>query len=109
MSEGRKNDTGKPAMSYIPPNAILEVGKAFLAGEQKYGAWNYMNGLAVTRCVSGALRHIFQFMSGENFDKETGVHHLACAASNIMMALETTTTNPDMDDRYSSSKKSVKK
>lgn len=99
-TQGTKFDSDKPAMGYIPPLALLEVGKAFGAGQKKYGAWNYMNGLSVTRCISGALRHVFQFMSGETHDSETGVHHLACAVANILMGLENTLRNAVNDDRF---------
>jgi hypothetical protein len=101
---GTKHDGDKPAMGYIPPLAILEVGKAFAAGAKKYGAWNYMNGLAATRCVAGALRHTFQFMSGEDYDKETGVHHLACAIANLSMALENVLRDSKNDDRFKGGK-----
>jgi len=104
--KGVKFDDKKPAMAYLPPLAMLEVGYPFLVGKNKYGAFNFMQGLSATRCVGGALRHIFQFMAGEDYDKESSemlgrpVHHLACAVANLLMALENVIRDKTQDDRY---------
>lgn len=88
---GSKFDSEKSPLAYIPPLAIVEVGFAYWAGSQKYGPFNYMNGLKVVRLASGALRHIFQFLAGEDFDGEIEqrfqrkVSHWACAVANLLM------------------------
>jgi hypothetical protein len=104
---GTKNDSGKPAMSMIPPHALLEIGKAFEVGSRKYGQFNYMKGLPVIRLTGASLRHMFQFLSGEDYDKEAlekygvQVHHLACVCTNAMMALEMILRGrTELDDRY---------
>lgn len=96
---GRKNDSEKPAVQYIPWVAMEAEGHAFAAGVKKYGEWNYTNGMAVTRPLAGAIRHIFQFLAGETYDKETGAHHLGCARANLAMALDILNRHPHFDDR----------
>lgn len=103
--KGVKFDDKKPAMGYLPPLALLEVGKAFSAGEKKYGPWQYANGLSIVRCISGALRHIFQFTSGETYDKETNTHHLACAVANLLIGLNGILVDNNLDNRFQSWKK----
>ena len=38
MSEFRKDDAGKVRVELVPPAALLEVGRAFTYGAEKYGA-----------------------------------------------------------------------
>ena len=98
--QGTKHDDDKPALAYLPPDALMEVGKAFTYGAKKYGAWNHAKGLSISRCVAGALRHTFQFMAGESHDAESGCHHLASAVANLLMALQTFIRKPEFDDRF---------
>lgn len=92
--EGKKHDQDKPAAAFIPPRAALLLGDAFAVGQKKYGDWNYANGMPITKPLGGVLRHTWQFLAGETYDKEGSellgrpVHHLACAAANALMALE---------------------
>lgn len=98
--KGIKFDDEKPSVAYIPVEGIFEEGRAFKAGEKKYGPWNYKNGMAITRPLAGAIRHIFQFLAGEDIDKETGAHHLGCARANLSMALYILANSPEFDDRF---------
>jgi hypothetical protein len=105
MGIGMKFDSQKPALAYIPKAALYAEGQAFAYGAKKYDAWNYRNGIAVSRTLSAALRHITQFIEGEEIDSESGVHHLGCARANLGMALDTLTNHPEMDDRFKGGKK----
>lgn len=104
IGKGIKSDQGKPPLAYIPKAALYAEAEAFAFGAKKYDAWNYKNGLAVTRTLSAALRHITQFLSGEDLDSESGVHHLGCARANLAMALDTLENHPKLDDRFTSRK-----
>lgn len=103
---GLKYDSEKPPLAYIPKAALWAEGEAFKYGAKKYDSWNYKNGLALSRSLSAALRHILQFLDGENDDRESGVSHLGCARANLGMALDTLENHPEMDDRYKEGKKS---
>lgn len=105
MSGGKKFDGDKPPLAYIPKAALYAEGMAFAHGAKKYDAWNYKNGLAVTRTCSAAIRHILQFLSGEDNDLESGAPHLGCARANLAMALDTLERHPELDDRYRGEKK----
>jgi hypothetical protein len=101
---GKKYDSEKPALAYIPKAALEAEGRAFSYGAQKYNPFNYKNGIAVTRTLSATMRHIIQFLAGEDFDRESGVHHLGCARANLAMALDTLENHPEMDDRFKGDK-----
>ncbi len=101
--KGKKNDQNiqeKPALAYIPKEAMWELGKALSFGASKYDKFNFKNGIEVTRTVSAALRHIYQFLDGENFDEESKAHHLGAAMANLSMAIDTCYNKPEMDDRH---------
>lgn len=98
---GLKYDDNKPPLAYIPKAALWAEGGAFAYGaKKKYEAWNYKNGIKVSRTLSAALRHIMQFLDGQDNDEESGVNHLGCARANLAMALDTLANHPEMDDRF---------
>lgn len=103
--KGLKHDNSKPMLAYIPKAALDAEGEAFNYGAKKYDSWNYKNGIAVTRTISAALRHISQFLDGEDIDLESGVKHLGCARANLAIALDTLENHPELDNRYKKGKK----
>jgi hypothetical protein len=121
--EAVKGDAGKPDMSLISSIWIFGVADVMTYGAAKRGPHNWRKGLKITRLCAGALRHIFQFLGGEdldrddscvgcqNFDatqepcpKHSNKHHLHCASCNLMFASEMLVTRPDLDDRYKGEK-----
>lgn len=103
-NKGLKHDGEKPPLAYIPLAALFAEGEAFKYGAGKYAPFNYKNGIAVTRTLSAALRHIVQFLNGEDVDAESGVNHLGCARANLAMALDTLANHPQLDDRFKGEK-----
>jgi len=98
-ASGIKYDDSKPALQYVPKAAMFAMGEAFAHGAKKYGAFNYRGGLATTRTLAAAVRHIYQFLDGENLDSESGKSHLGHAMASIAMTLDTLEKRPDLDDR----------
>jgi hypothetical protein len=102
---GLKYDSEKPALAYIPKAALDAEGQAFAYGARKYEAFNYKNGIDITRTLSAALRHISQFLDGEDVDVESGAHHLGCARANLAMALDSLARyGSKYDDRFKGGK-----
>ena len=102
---GTKNDNGKPWLALIPPEAEWEEGKAYTDGKDKYGMYNYTEGLSVMRVMSGVRRHINLFLRGEDIDPDSKskAHHLGCARAGLGMVLHLLVHKPELDDRYKSS------
>lgn len=99
MSEGKKYDQNKPPMALIPPEAMLEEAKVWGFGAEKYGQYNFRNGISYTRILSALLRHAEAFNGGEDLDPETRLHHAAhirCCAAMLIVFKD----RKDLDDRY---------
>jgi Domain of unknown function (DUF5664) len=97
--KGLKHDESKPMLALLPIQGIIEQAKCMTYGAKKYGPYNWQNGLEISRLISAALRHIFQFLSGEDLDGESGLSHLGHSLCNIGMAIDTLQRHPEMDDR----------
>lgn len=95
-----KYDAGKPPMELLSTIALVEIAKVMGKGKDKYGAQNWRSGLAWSRVIGAALRHISAFNAGEDLDPETGLSHLGHASCCLMFLLEYTKTHPELDDRW---------
>lgn len=95
-----KHDQGKPRMSLVPQRSLVEVAKVMTFGADKYGDYNCLGGLRYTRLADAAQRHLNAWLCREDYDRESGVNHLAHAAANLLMLLEHQQRNmKDLDDR----------
>lgn len=97
---GVKHDSGKAPMDLIPTSALIAEAKVLEFGKTKYGAHNWRGGLAYSRLIAAALRHLTSFNNGEDVDPETGLSHIAHARCCTGFLLEMIESRPDMDDRY---------
>lgn len=97
---GLKSDSNKPPISIIPREAIEQEAQAFAFGANKYGKYNFRNGIDYTRLIDAAQRHILAFSDGEDKDPESGVSHLAHARANLAMLLYMIKHKSEHDDRY---------
>lgn len=96
--ETLKFDQNKPDFTLIPQEALLEIAVVFTKGADKYGVFNYSHGTKYRRYIAAAMRHLNQWLRGEDID-EIGTNHLANAAASIMMVLDSQKTNKGSDDR----------
>lgn len=86
---GIKFDAEKPDYSLIPPNALNDLAKVLTYGAAKYDRenWRKLDDLQ-NRYFAAAQRHMWAVRSGEPFDPETGIHHMAHAVASLMFILE---------------------
>ncbi len=88
-------------MDLHPPKALEEIAKVLGFGAIKYGRFNWAtSGFEYSRLTSAALRHINQFNSGIDNDKESSHLHLAHAACCIMFLIEQHVRQFGIDDRH---------
>ena len=97
IPEGKKYDEGKNRMGLVLQgfsNALWEVGRVGTFGCQKYGEgnWQYLEN-GIDRYKDALCRHLFQWMQGEEIDKESGIKHLSHALWNLSAVLEFTLRN----------------
>lgn len=91
MSKLVKNDQGKPDLTYLPYEALTELAYVAEFGASKYGrgSWDVDDptGSVRRRFIAAALRHLHKRASGEKFDDESGLDHLAHAAMSCLFAI----------------------
>lgn len=110
MSKGAmKFDGGKPRMDLIPHDALFDIASVFTFGAVKYDSWNWCKGMRWGRCLAACIRHIYQFLGGDDNDKESGLPHLAHAGACIMMALSMLKRGLGEDDRCCNQKQPEEK
>lgn len=97
---GTKLDDGKARISLIPREALLEEAKALGFGANKYGVYNFRKGIAYSRLIDAALRHILALADGEDIDKESGCNHAGNARANLGMLLYMMEHHKELDDRW---------
>lgn len=88
-SVGRKFDGGKLEYGLLPPHALREVVKVLTFGAQKYERDNWQHVPDSKRRYFDALqRHVWAWKEGEQYDPESGIHHLAHAMCCLMFLYE---------------------
>lgn len=86
---GRKFDGGKLEYGLLPPLALEETVKVLTFGAQKYERDNWQKVPDAKRRYFDALqRHVWAWKQGEQFDPESGIHHLAHAMCCLMFLHE---------------------
>lgn len=97
--EGVKADDGKPRLDLIPPEVIFGYGRALHYGSVKYSDRNFEKGMSWGRVFGAAMRHLWAFWSGEEYDKESGLHHLESALFSVAALYIYTQRKIGKDDR----------
>lgn len=87
--EGKKFDSGKRRFSLIPKGVLREVIDVLEHGAAKYGVDNWQKvDDAKNRYYNALHRHVSAWWEdGEKVDPDTGKHHLAHAACNVLFLL----------------------
>jgi hypothetical protein len=101
MKKAKTYDVGKPPLAWLPPDGIRAVARVQAYGHLKYKDFNnYRNGMEVSRNLSCAVRHIFEYMDGKDLDHESGQPHLGHACCRIMFVLQNIADGVEIDDRF---------
>lgn len=89
----RESEQGKGRFDLIPPEAMIRLARWYEADAAKYGERNWEKGLPISRCISAAFRHLYQYLDGwEDED------HLAAVAWNVMAIMWFEVWKPEMQD-----------
>lgn len=101
---GVRFNKNKPRVSIVPTSLRKAVAEVIYASSEegggKYPMHNWRKGLPWTEVADSAQRHIDDFIDGKDYDKESGLHTLYHAATNIAFLIEYLETCPQLDDRY---------
>lgn len=99
--QGTKFDSAKPRMELISPEALEEMAKVLTFGAEKYGDYNWSQGIKFTRVIAAILRHTYSFLRGETIDPESGINHMAHVMCNCMFLIHFNKYKKEYDDRPS--------
>lgn len=95
---------GKPELSQLPPEFLIELAALMTECSKKYKKWNYALGQPYTMAYDSMMRHILAFMSGDDKDRESGFSHLTHIAANALIMWCTQNYHvknvPELDDRF---------
>lgn len=88
MKEGLKYDEGKARWDLLPIEPIEEIVKVLTFGSIKYddNSWQKLEN-GKERYFAALMRHIAAWKKGEKKAKDSGIHHLAHAACNLVFLL----------------------
>lgn len=98
---GVKHDENKVRYDLIPHDAMHEIARVLTFGAERYGDRNWEKGIKYGRLYAASQRHLTSFWRGNKINHEDfGLHHLAHAATCILMLLSHDLNGMQhMDDR----------
>jgi hypothetical protein len=99
-TSGRKDDNGKSRIDLVDAEFLEGLGNVLAFGANKYAAHNWRGGIAYSRLIAAAYRHIGAINKGEDIDPESGqphIYHAACCLHFLSWMMK---HRPDLDDRY---------
>lgn len=95
-----KHDGEKVRVDLLPTGALEEIAKVLTFGAHKYSAWNWAKGMAWSRLLGAAMRHLFAWARGESVDPESGLPHLAHLGCCVLFLIEHERCRLGVDDRF---------
>lgn len=93
------NEAVHEAMTHCGDHLWNGSTAQFDFGAKKYAPFNWAKGMAWSIPLACIKRHILAIASGEEHDRESGVHHLGAVACNLIMLAHYLYAYEDGDDR----------
>lgn len=106
IEPGTKHDKDKPRYSLLPPDALRKIVDVFEYGARKYEPNNWRFVYPSSRYYDAVLRHLEAWRCGQQYDEESGLHHLAHAACSAMILLALEMQYDKLDRQCQSTKQS---
>ena len=90
----------KVQLQLVPRALMLPVAQALKNGADKYGAWNWReNPVEAMTYVAAILRHLYDWVEGEEVAPDSMVHHLGHLAASVAILLDAQATGNLIDNR----------
>lgn len=83
-----KFDSAKPRVALVPPSTIIGIAEVLTYGAKKYKPDNWRKTPNVESYISALQRHLLAWQAGEEYDAESGLHHLKHVLTNAAFLLE---------------------
>lgn len=97
---GFRKNTDKPAFELIPPEALWALAHHYAVGARKYAIRNWERGMSMMWCYGCIMRHLIKWALGNEYDKETGSHHMICVMWNAAAIYTYAVRQIGEDDRH---------
>ncbi len=99
-----KYDEDACPVHLLPVTPMWQIAEVFGYGAKKYAVNSYRRGdrksVPYMRTMGSVLRHCFKWIAGEEKDPDTGLSHLAHAATQLMILMEHSANGTSEDDRF---------
>jgi hypothetical protein len=91
----------KAPMHLIPWGVMEDVARVLQSGADKYGERNWrIDPIKCSTYEASTARHVLlQWATGEDLDKDSGLHHLAHAVAGLLIVLDAQRHGTLIDDR----------
>ena len=99
LNKGMRFNSGKLRYDLIPQFALKQFAKVLSMGAEKYAPRNWESGMKWSIPLASLKRHLAAFEMGEDYDKESGLLHIAHIISNAAFIAEYYNIYPQGDDR----------
>lgn len=108
MSTDPKKKAGdlKDPLHLLPTEPLRQTARVLKLGAVKYGVYNWRDsdGVNASTYSASMLRHMFQFMDGEDTDLESGESHLAHIMATCCILIDADSVGKLLDDRHKDSR-----
>jgi hypothetical protein len=91
----------KDPLHLLPTHPLRETAHVLALGASKYGTYNWhkSDGVKASTYSAAMMRHLFQFMDGEDADNESGKSHLAHIMATCCILMDAERFDNLIDDR----------
>ena len=98
--KGLRFNEKKPRWGLVPQSALVPMVRVLEYGTKKYAPWNWTKGLSITETCESLKRHLDSFMEGEDYDRESKIHHIGHIQCNALFISWYIMNKPECDDRH---------
>lgn len=81
---GKRFNSGKPQLSYLPLDYLTDCANVLQFGAEKYSRNGFRTGFKETSILDSMLRHIAALQRGEIIDPESGLPHIGHIQCNAL-------------------------
>lgn len=96
---GMRYNANKRRYGLLDVGALSGIVAVLEKGALKYGDRDWEKGMPWTEVNESLLRHLVQYLGGEDFDKETGLLHIDHLATNVHFLQAYYRNKPQFDNR----------
>lgn len=91
----------KDPLQLLPTAFLRQTAHALKCGADKYGAYNWRTGegIRASTYIGAIMRHLTQYMDGEDVDAESGQSHIAHIAAGCAILIDAERAHQLTDDR----------